>query len=65
MQIHYTFILESRLNEEIQNLKQKLLSQTEELAELHKRKGENAQQIIDLNAKLQERDKQMATKDVT
>ncbi|XP_076258920.1 autophagy-related 16 isoform X2 [Rhynchophorus ferrugineus] len=58
-------IAETRLSEEVQNLKQKLLSQTEELAELHKRKGENAQQIIDLNVKLQERDKMMSTKDVT
>ncbi|XP_030756725.1 autophagy-related protein 16-1 isoform X2 [Sitophilus oryzae] len=54
---------ETRLHEEIQHLKQKLLSQTEELAELHKRKGENAQQIIDLNAKLLDRDRVLVAKE--
>nr|CAI5857817.1 unnamed protein product [Callosobruchus analis] len=53
-----------RHQERIQQLEQKLLGQTEELAELHKRKGENAQQIIDLNVALQEKDRQIATKDV-
>jgi len=56
-------ITESRLQEDLQNLKQKLLVQAEELTELHRRKGENAQQIIELTSKLQERDKLIATKD--
>nr|CAH7712383.1 unnamed protein product [Callosobruchus chinensis] len=53
-----------RHQERIQQLEQKLLAQAEELAELHKRKGENAQQIIDLNVALQEKDRQIATRDV-
>lgn len=59
-----TSMLETRMHEEIQQLKQKLLSQAEELTELHRRKGENSQQIIDLNVKLQDKDKLVATKDV-
>ncbi|XP_060526164.1 autophagy-related protein 16-1 isoform X2 [Cylas formicarius] len=55
---------ETRLQEKIQHLEQKLLAHTEELADLHKRKGENSQQIIDLNVRVQERDKLIATKDV-
>ncbi|CAG9772461.1 unnamed protein product [Ceutorhynchus assimilis] len=55
--------LENRLNEEVQQLKQKLLVQAEELTDLHRRKGENSQQIIDLNIKLQERDSLIASKD--
>ncbi|KAL1506114.1 hypothetical protein ABEB36_005538 [Hypothenemus hampei] len=56
---------ETRLYEEIQQLKQKLLVQAEELTELHRRKGENAQQIIDLNNKLQEQEKLITVKDVS
>lgn len=55
---------ETKLHEKIQHLEQKLLSQQEELTELHRRKGENAQQIIDLNAKLHEKEKQLAMKEV-
>ncbi|XP_066141829.1 autophagy-related protein 16-1 isoform X2 [Euwallacea fornicatus] len=55
---------ETKLQEEVQHLKQKVLAQAEELTELHRRKGENAQQIIDLNVKLQERDKLIVGKDV-
>lgn len=47
----------------ISSLEQKCLSQQEELTELHRRKGENAQQIIDLNAQLQDMTKQLANKD--
>lgn len=53
-----------RFQDRIQQLEQKLLSQAEELTELHRRKGENAQQIIDLNAASIEKDKIIATKDV-
>ncbi|KAJ8963936.1 hypothetical protein NQ314_005267 [Rhamnusium bicolor] len=53
-----------RIQERIQQLEQKLLANAEELTELHRRKGENAQQIIDLNALGQEKDKIIATKDV-
>lgn len=54
---------DSKLHDRIQHLEQKLMAQQEELTELHRRKGENAQQIIDLNAKLQEKEKQLAAKD--
>ncbi|RZC38066.1 autophagy-related protein 16-1, partial [Asbolus verrucosus] len=56
---------DSRLQEKIQCLEQKLLTQQEELTELHRRKGENSQQIIDLNAKLQEKEKLIVTKDIS
>lgn len=59
-----TTSIDSRLNERIQHLEQKLLAQQEELTELHRRKGENAQQIIDLNVKLQEKEKLLASKEV-
>ncbi|KAK4880971.1 hypothetical protein RN001_004290 [Aquatica leii] len=55
--------VDSRLSEKIQFLEQKLLVQQEELTELHRRKGENAQQIIDLNVKLQEKDKLLGVKE--
>ncbi|XP_018564835.1 autophagy-related protein 16-1 [Anoplophora glabripennis] len=54
-----------RLQEKIQQLEQKLLANAEELTQLHRRKGENSQQIIDLNALLQEKEKLLATKDIT
>lgn len=54
-----------RYQEKIQQLEQKLLQQAEELTELHRRKGENAQQIIDLNALVQEKDRIIAAKDVS
>lgn len=41
------------LSEKVSTLEQKLLVQQEELTELHRRRGENAQMIIDLNTKLQ------------
>lgn len=41
-------------------LEQKLLSQQEELTELHKRRGENAQLLIDLNNTLKEKENQIA-----
>ncbi|KAJ9581908.1 hypothetical protein L9F63_003767, partial [Diploptera punctata] len=52
-------------NEKIQVLEQKLLHQQEELTELHRRKGENAQQIIDLNHKLQEKEKQLLAHEIS
>lgn len=55
---------DAKLHERIQHLEQKLLTQQEELTELHRRKGENSQQIIDLNVKLQEKEKQLAAKEV-
>lgn len=54
---------EVKLTERIQHLEHKVLNQQEELTDLHKRKGENAQQIIDLNAKLQDMEKLLAVKD--
>lgn len=50
-------------DQRLQTLEQKLLTQQEELTELHRRKGENAQQIIDLTKKLQEKEKQLAALD--
>lgn len=38
-------------------MEQKILIQQEELTGLHKRRGEHTQQIVDLNASLQEKDK--------
>ncbi|KAF5305956.1 hypothetical protein FQA39_LY09112 [Lamprigera yunnana] len=57
--------IDTRLSEKIQFLEQKLLIQQEELTELHRRKGENAQQIIDLNVKLQEKEKMLTIKEVS
>ncbi|XP_053606051.1 autophagy-related protein 16-1 isoform X2 [Plodia interpunctella] len=51
--------------EKIQALEQKILVQQEELTSLHRRRGESAQQIISLNARVQELEKQLQTKDVT
>ncbi|XP_044762475.1 autophagy-related protein 16-1 isoform X2 [Coccinella septempunctata] len=56
---------DSRYQEKIQFLEQKLLTQQEELTELHRRKGENAQQIIDLTAKVQEQEKLLQTRDAS
>ena len=42
---------------------QKLYKLQEELTELHKKKGENVQQIIDLNSLLQEKDREILLKD--
>lgn len=41
----------------ISQLESKLLAQQEQLTDLHKRKGENAQMIIDLNLKLEKQNK--------
>lgn len=50
-------------NSKIQSLEKKLLAQQEELTELHKRKGEHSQQIIDLNGEVQELRKIIAERD--
>jgi autophagy-related protein 16-1 len=47
----------------VQQLEKKLLAQQEELTELHKRKGENSQNIIDLNEQLKVQQKTLATKE--
>ncbi|XP_049870663.1 autophagy-related protein 16-1 isoform X2 [Pectinophora gossypiella] len=52
-------------NERIQALEQKILIQQEELTSLHRRRGESAQQIINLNAKVHDLEKQLQNKDVT
>ncbi|XP_074657693.1 autophagy-related protein 16-1-like [Tubulanus polymorphus] len=44
---------------QLQGLEQKLYKLQEELTELHRKKGENSQQIIDLNNALQEKEKQL------
>lgn len=54
---------DSRQQERIQQLEQKLLAQAEELTELHRRKGENSQQIIDLNATVVEKSKMIACRE--
>ncbi|XP_073993412.1 autophagy-related 16 [Rhodnius prolixus] len=43
-------------NAKITLLESRLLAQQEELTELHKKKGENAQMVVDLNKKLQEKE---------
>lgn len=43
----------------IQQLEKKLLDKQEELTEMHKRKGDNQQMIIDLNVKVSELQKQL------
>lgn len=48
----------------IQALEKRLMSQQEELTDLHKRKGENSQMIVDLNIKLEKQNKTMNDKDV-
>ncbi|XP_077987700.1 autophagy-related protein 16-like [Glandiceps talaboti] len=50
-------------NERIQSLEQKLFKLQEELTQMHRRKGENAQQLIDVTQKLQETDKELSSKD--
>jgi len=45
------------------DLEARLLKQAEELAMLHKRKGEHTQQIVDLNNKLQEMTKELQAKE--
>ena len=47
------------------DLEARLLKQAEELATLHKRKGENTQQIVDLNNKLQEMMKEFQAKETS
>ncbi|XP_034184071.1 autophagy-related 16 isoform X2 [Osmia lignaria lignaria] len=47
------------------DLEARLLKQAEELATLHKRKGENTQQIVDLNNKLQEMMKEFQAKEAS
>ncbi|XP_060070628.1 autophagy-related protein 16-1-like [Ylistrum balloti] len=45
------------------NLEHKLYKLQEELTELHRKRSENAQQIIDLNTALQEKEKELQAKD--
>ncbi|XP_011865476.1 PREDICTED: autophagy-related protein 16-1 isoform X2 [Vollenhovia emeryi] len=47
------------------DLEGRLLKQAEELAMLHKRKGEHTQQIVDLNNKLQEMTKELQAKEAS
>lgn len=47
----------------ISQLENKLLTQQEELTELHKRKGENSQMIVDLSMKLDKQNKLLTQKD--
>nr|CAD7602682.1 unnamed protein product [Timema genevievae] len=46
-------------SDKVQALEQKLLTQQEELTELHRRKGENAQQLVEMSRKLQEKERQL------
>lgn len=47
----------------IQALEKRLLTQQEELTDLHKRKGENSQMIVDLNIKLEKYTRLLADRD--
>ncbi|XP_055620988.1 autophagy-related protein 16-1 [Toxorhynchites rutilus septentrionalis] len=49
-------------NAQIQSLEKKILAQQEELTDLHKRKGEHSQLIINLNQKLTELQRTLAEK---
>ncbi|XP_047531600.1 autophagy-related protein 16-1 isoform X1 [Vanessa atalanta] len=51
-------------NERIQALEQKILSQQEELTSMHRRRGESAQQIINLNARAHDLEKNLQAKDI-
>lgn len=44
-------------------MEKKLLAQQEELTELHKRKGENSQLIVDLNIKMEKQQQLIAEKE--
>jgi autophagy-related protein 16 len=50
-------------SDKMQALEQKLYNVQEELMEVHREKGKNAQMVIDLNNAVQERDKQLAARD--
>ncbi|KAL7728015.1 hypothetical protein ACLKA6_018939 [Drosophila palustris] len=50
-------------NVAITTLEKKLLAQQEELTDLHKRKGENSQMIVDLNLKVEQQKKLIAEKE--
>ncbi|KAF3420418.1 hypothetical protein E2986_00063 [Frieseomelitta varia] len=47
------------------DLEARLLKQAEELATLHRRKGEHTQQIVDINNKLQEMMKELQAKEIS
>lgn len=49
----------------ISHLENKLLTQQEQLTDLHRRKGENAQMIIDLNLKLEKQTKLLGEREST
>lgn len=50
-------------NEKLLTLEEKLLAQQEELTEIHKKRGENAQMIVDLKNSLAEKDKLLSMKE--
>lgn len=60
----YFIISGSNSNERVQALEQKLLMQQEELTSLHRRRGENTQQILSLNERVHELEKQLQAKDI-
>lgn len=47
----------------IATLEKRVLTQQEELTELHRRKGENSQMIVDLNIKLEKQNHLLIEKD--
>ncbi|XP_032795920.2 autophagy-related protein 16-1 [Daphnia magna] len=55
--------LEGKVTEKSSVLEQKIYSLQEELTNLHRRKGEHAQQIVDLTSKLQETEKNLNLKE--
>ncbi|XP_032515642.1 autophagy-related protein 16 isoform X2 [Danaus plexippus] len=50
--------------EKIQAMEQRILAQQEELTSLHRTRGENAQEIINLNARVRELEKSLQSKDI-
>lgn len=45
-------------------MEQRILAQQEELTSLHRTRGENAQEIINLNARVRELEKSLQSKDI-
>ena len=62
---YFTLFSDPRAQERIGALEQKLYKLQEELTEMHRRKGENAQQLIDLKNSLQEKERLLADRDRT
>jgi autophagy-related protein 16-1 len=61
--LHKAIPSDGKSNDKIQNLEHKLLKKQDELTELLRTKGENAQALVELNRKLNEKEKLLAMRD--